>query len=405
MHNLRTVFGFEFSRTIRRKSFWVTTLAIPVLIGAVIALSYFSDKSAGKEATQASQQKFSFMVLDESKLVSPVVLKAVKAEKAVSKPAGIAAVANGQVDAFFYYPPNPVKNPVEVYAKDVGITKNDKYTAVAQQLLQSSVQATVGSPEKLALISTPPNTELTTYANGKTVDDGLNRALPPAVFIILFYLVIILLGNQMLSSTTEEKENRVIEMILTTVSSTSLIIGKILSMMAVGLLQIIVTLIPPVVGYIYFRSSLNVPDIDLTKLVFDPAQMAVGALAFAGGFLVFTGLLVAIGAAMPTAKEANRFFGVAVIAMVLPVYAIAAIITDPNTLIVRIFTYFPVTAPVTIMIRNASGNLTTHEAVIGVAIALVSGVLAIAIAIRSFKYGTLQYSRKLTLKELLGSKA
>lgn len=402
MHNLSTVIGFEFSRTIRRKSFWLSTLAIPFLIGVVIAISYFSDKSAGKTAEAASAQHFSIAVVDQSKLVKPAVLHAAHAQVLTSKQEGIADVESGAVQAFFYYPQDPAKEPIQVYGKDIGIVKNGEYGAVATQLLQTSVISSIGSPEKIALIQNSANTQLTTYQSGHTVDDSINRVLPPAAFILLFYLVIILLGNQMLSSTTEEKENRVVEMILTTVSSTSLIVGKIIAMMAVGFLQIAVIVVPTVLAYLKFRSSLAIPSIDLSKLVFDPGQLLVGAVIFAGGFLLFTGLLVAIGAAMPTAKEANRFFGVAMFSMIIPVYGVAAIISDPSLPVVKIFTYFPLTAPVTLMLRNAVGNLTPQETAIGIAIVVASGIAAVAIAIKTFRSGTLQYSRRLTLSEIFG---
>jgi ABC-2 type transport system permease protein len=403
MYNLRTVVGFELIRTIKRKSFWVSTLAIPALIAALIGVSYFSAKAVDKHSAQQDQQKFSVVVQDDSKLLVPAILKAAGAKTITSQSAGIAKVQSGQFDAFFYYPANPTKDAIQVYAKDVGLIDNSKYTDVATQLLQASVEARIGSPEKLALINTPATTDLRTYSSGSIVDDSIDRAIPPAFFLLLFYLVIILLGNQMLSSTTEEKENRVIEMILTSVSSTSLIVGKILAMMVVGVLQLAVIMVPTIIAYVYFRSSLSIPNLDLSKLVFDPGQIAVAALAFFGGFLVFTGLLVAIGAAMPTAKEANRFFGVAVLAMVAPVYAIGAIITSPNVQIVKVFTFFPLTAPVTLILRDAAGNLTGTEAAGSLAIILVASVLAIAIAIRTFKYGTLQYSRKLTLQEIFGN--
>ncbi len=58
------------------------------------------------------------------------------------------------------------------------------------------------------------------------------------------------------------------------------------------------------------------------------------------------------------------------------------------------------TAPITLMLRNAVGNLSTLEAILGIVIVFVSGVLAIAIAIRTFRYGSIEYSRRISFKEL-----
>lgn len=400
MHNLRTVINFEFSRTIRRKAFWVSTLAIPALIGIVIAISFFSSKTANTATEQADKQHFSLAVLDESHLVSPAILQVAGAQSVADKQTGINLVASGHVQAFFFYPPDPTKTTIEVYARDLGLVKNSQYTDVATQLLQASVTASIGSPEKIALINTAPNTQLTVYAHGQPVDDGADRLVAPGLFLVLFYLVIILLGNQMLSSTTEEKENRVIEMMFTTISSTALIVGKIIAMMEVGLLQIAVILVPTLLAYDKLRGSLSLPDIDLTKIAINPAQMLMGAFLFIGGFLIFTGVLVAVGAAMPTAKEANRFFGVAMFSMFIPLYAAAAIVTSPSEPIVQIFSYFPLTAPITLLLRNAVGNLSPLQDILAVVTITLSAVLALVIAIQSFRFGALQYSRKLSLREV-----
>ena len=132
-----------------------------------------------------------------------------------------------------------------------------------------------------------------------------------SVFLILFYFLITFFGNQMLTSTTEEKENRVIEMILTTIEARTLIVGKIISLIILAIIQGLLVVSPVLIGYLIFHDQLKLPSVDLSSLPVDPQRIAIGFLAFAGSFMLFTGLLVAIGAAVPTAKEANSFFDVA----------------------------------------------------------------------------------------------
>ena len=85
--------------------------------------------------------------------------------------------------------------------------------------------------------------------------------------------------------------------------------------------------------------------------------MVVAVLLLIGGFVLFTGVLVAIGAIMPTAKDAGVIFGPLIFAVFIPFYTISLIISDPDALIVRVFTFFPLTAPVTAMLRNGFGTL------------------------------------------------
>jgi ABC-2 type transport system permease protein len=239
-----------------------------------------------------------------------------------------------------------------------------------------------------------------TYKDGM-VAPGIEQTFLPGIFVVLFYLIIVLLGSHMLVSTTEEKENRVIEIILTSVNSSSLIIGKIISIVMAGILQIVVTMLPIIIGFIFFRSNLNFPQISLAEIAIDPTRLIIGALLFIFSFMLFTGLLVTIGAIVPTAKEAGSFFGVVMLLIFIPLYATAAIVTDPSQIIVKVFSFFPLTAPITLLLRNAVGNLTIIESVSGVIILAVSSVIALFVAVRAFRYGTIEYEHKLNLSRLL----
>ena len=112
--------------------------------------------------------------------------------------------------------------------------------------------------------------------------------------------------------------------------------------------------------------------------------------------------MVAIGAAAPTAKEAGSFFGIAMIFIFGPLYAVTLFISRPQDPIVTTLSYFPLTAPIPLMLRNAVGNLSFGEALIGIAILAVSAVIALTVAVRLFRYGALEYSKMLSLKSLFG---
>ena len=56
------------------------------------------------------------------------------------------------------------------------------------------------------------------------------------------------------------------------------------------------------------------------------------------------------------------------------------------------------------MLRNAAGNLGVSEAIIGIAILIISATIIMAIAVRIFRFGALEYSRKLSAKEIFARK-
>jgi ABC-2 type transport system permease protein len=398
MHNLGTVVWFEFIRAIKKKSFWISVLAFPVIIGIVLAVSFFSSQAANKASEQATHEHFSIVVRDESGLILSKVLTEVGGKTIASKQAGILAVQQGKQDAFFYYPADVAHQKVQVYAKDVGLNKNDKYTTVAVQLLKLSQQQLLSS-QQVAIIQGSVATSLTTYSQG-AVAAGFEKVIAPGAILVLFYITFVLMAGRMLASATEEKENRVIEMLLSSVEARTLVVGKILSLMLLGVVQVVAVGLPAAVLLWLARNYVHLPSIDLSKIVLDPVTLLVQAAIFFCAYMMFTGILVAIGSAVPTAKEAGNFMGVAMFALFVPLYAIQAIITDPSQLLVTVFTYFPLSSPITLLVRNAVGNLSVMETVIGIGILALSAVIALWIAARTFGYGTLEYNRKLSWREV-----
>lgn len=401
-HNLGTVVSFEFFRTISKKRFWAGTLAVPFIMAIVFGLLYASNTATDTAADAQKSAQFTISYTDASGLITPEQAAAFGATTASSPEEGQAAVRSGTVDAFFDFPANPSTDKVKVYGADQGLFENNKYSAVAQAILTQAVNARIGSPELSALASTDATIDVKTYRDG-VESGGFMSAVPPLFHVVIFYGLIILLAGQMLSSTLEEKENRVTEMILTTLKPTILISGKVLALFAIGLLQVVVFASPVVIGYLFFREQINIPDFDLSALVFEPVPMIIGFLILLGGFALFTTTLVAIGAVMPTAKEAGNFMGVMIALIFVPFYAISLIFSNPQALIVQIFTYFPFSSPVTAMIRNGLGSLNGVEATIVIAILYTGAVAMFFLAVRLFQYGSISYTSKVNIRTALSS--
>lgn len=399
MHNLGTVFRFEVIRTLKKKSFWLVALGFPIMFAAVFGIIIASGNATDDALEALSEESYSLAVSDQSGLIDAKLLEQFEATTVDDKQAAIEQVRTGELDAYFYYPDNVAEQPVEVYAKNAGIFENSRYSAVATQLLSMSVDAEV-TPVEAAVLTGTVDYDSTLYQEGEEYDP-IMEMIVPGVFVVLFFLLISFFGNQMLVSTTEEKENRVIEMILTTVEARTLIVGKILSLVVLGALQGLIVVLPVIVGYLLLRDQLAIPAFDLTQIAFDWQRIAVGAIVFIASFMLFTGLLVAIGAAVPTAQEAGSFFGIIMILIFGPLYAAPLFVSSPDSPIVQFLSYFPLTAPIPLMLRNAVGNLELWQAGIAIVIMAIAASIILFLAVRMFKYGALEYSRRLSIGEIL----
>jgi len=389
------VVSFEVSRTLKKKKFWLGTLTVPFAIALILGLSVISNTTTTNKVDTQKNAKFSFNYVDSSGLINSSIANALGGSKIADAAVGIADVKSARSTAFFIYPQDPTTEIVSVYGIDKGIFDNGRYSAVATQLLQLSVQSRVENKELTSLIAGKISVKSTSFLKGKE-SGSIGDVVPPMIFLLIFYLVLLLLGNQMLTSTQEEKENRVTEIILTTLNPNTLILGKIISLFLIGLVQITVFASPVILGYAFFRKDLRLPNIDLSSFNFHAEPMIIGFLLLVGGFTLFTGTLVAVGAVMPTAKEASNVFGVVMALLFAPFWIISLVASDPNSLIVQVFTYFPYSATVTAMMRNGLGSLGTGRAAIVIAELFVLGFIVLKLAMRLFRYGSIEYSKRVS---------
>lgn len=400
-HNLSTVIGFEVVRTLSKPRYWLSILFIPavlIVVGLLVTAS-----SSGTSASTAALEKsrFTFGYTDASHLIDPR-LAAEAGGHAVTDPAAAkAAVRAGTLTAFIAYPADPAKEPIQVDAADQGLVGNGRYSSTAEHLLEASARQRIGSTTLADVAAGQVSTTTTTYTASGAIAPGLNAIIPPLLYLVVFYLLILLLGNQMLNSLLEEKESRVTEMVLTTIRPTDLIIGKVVSLFTLGLVQILVFAIPIVFGYLFLRTGLNIPDLGLSGLVLDPQRMIVGALILIGGFALFTATLVALGAAMPTAKDAGPIFGAMMLVVFIPFYVVTLIVTDPGAAIVQLFTFFPYSAPITAMLRNGFGNLPLWQGAIVIVELFVLSAVVLRLAAQIFRTGSIAYTSKVDLRAVL----
>jgi ABC-2 type transport system permease protein len=235
--------------------------------------------------------------------------------------------------------------------------------------------------------------------------DALKEMLVPGIFLVIFYYIVGFLSNRMLTSTTEEKENRVTEMILTSISAKTLVVGKLISILILGAIQIFALLVPILIAFLGFSKNLGLPNLSnfTDGIVWDGMTILKASLILVFGLLMTVGAIIALGSAMPTAQEASNYFGFIIMLLMAPFFVIPMFFTAEKTIAVDFLSYFPLTSPISLLIRNTLGTLSNEEAFIGIGLLVVFGAIAIWMAVRIFQFGTLSYGKKVSLKSLFAS--
>ena len=194
------------------------------------------------------------------------------------------------------------------------------------------------------------------------------------------------------------------EMVLSYLKPRTLMAGKLLGVSLVALTQMLFFIVLgafTLLAYWQFGDHIALPvDIDFANLVFNIGVILVGVVTLLLGFLLFAALMSGAASMMPGVKEANSLSSVFFMLPFVPFMSFGAIATAPGSAFVLFLSFFPITAPTTLLLRNALGNLGTMEAVAGIAVLAAFTVLAFLLAAKMFRLGALEYADRLRLTSL-----
>lgn len=223
--------------------------------------------------------------------------------------------------------------------------------------------------------------------------DPLKRVIPGAFAgIILFSIV--MTGMMIFTSASQEKKEKVAEIILSSLTPTELMQGKIIGYFVLGITQVAVWLVflLPLVAWKM--------DLSLMQYLLVPELLLLLVLAIAG-YLLFASIFVAIGATVEDMTSTSNFQGIVMMLPFLPLIFIGPLISDPSGLVAKIGSFFPLTSPAVLIIRlTMLEEWPWIEIIIALAILFVSIWFFMKAAGKIFKVGILMYGKNATPKEI-----
>lgn len=180
---------------------------------------------------------------------------------------------------------------------------------------------------------------------------ALKPLLVPMVFALLLLLSIFVGGSYLVTGLVEEKQNRALELLLTSLTAEQLFWGKLLGLWLAALLQ-----------FLLYLAILALPALlAVAALGIRPVLVLEAFSYFVLGFFFFGSLLLAVGAVGNTQRYAQQLSGLITFPATLPFLALPLLLDQPDGPVARVLTFIPFTAPITGMLRAASGALPWWE--------------------------------------------
>ncbi len=237
--------------------------------------------------------------------------------------------------------------------------------------------------------------EVESGESGKNV--GMNLAIS-GVFFFLIYMSIFIYGAQIMRGVLEEKNNRIVEVIVSSVRPTTLMLGKILGIGLVGLTQYAVwaclalaVALPGAAAVIGMGEGL--PHIPV-------ATIGAFVLFFLLGYFLYSSVYAALSAPFNTEQEAQQFVLIPGIMLILTSTTWFFAFNQPNGTLATVLSFFPFTAPLMMFMRISVQTPPLWQIATSVAL-LVATIVAVAwFAGRIYRVGILMYGKKPTLPEI-----
>jgi ABC-2 type transport system permease protein len=398
MNKTLLIFRHEFRTTLVRKAFIIMTFIVPLV--ALLGIGAYHVISG---AVKPSEKITSIGYIDNvggfDQYTSQAKIKLLPYD---SVDGANQALGSQDIKGYFVISPDYLTTGlISYYTLEKQLEPPADILSAIKYFLSSNLLAGKVPQSTIDLVQSPLrlNTiRLTETGAVSPEQGGYGNLLVPGIFSLLLVLSIIFSSSYLIQGLGDEKENRLIEVLLSSVSVRQLIFGKVLGLGAVGLLQVVVWVIsaPLLLGL----ASSSIGGF-LKTLVVPPNFYVLCIVYFILGYLLFAMISTAIGAITSSAREAQQLATMFTLPAVAPLWFSSTILLFPNSPVWVVFTIFPVTAPVTLMLRLGSTDVAAWQIAASILVLLLSvggGLLLTARIVRTY---LLMYGKRPGLGEII----
>ncbi len=405
MRQTLLVAGQELWANVRRPGFIVMTLLIPALglIGLLVA-SLFGGQVGSFFESQFSPNDTAMGYVDQAGVLN--VNATEYASSFVAYPdetSAREALLAKEIDSYFVLQADYLETgTVTVYGVGGGLStfaaadSGDLRGFLVDSLLAGKVdeatQTRAVQPMNLEPVTLNEQGEVSTESPFSWLGDFVL----PYIFSILFVITIFTTSGFLLQGVSEEKEGRVIEILLSSISPTQLLAGKILGLGALGLIQVSIWLGAGAALLGAAMALFALTDVISLSL----GTVALGMVYFVLGYLLFATLMAVAGSMGTTQRESQQIAGIFSMAAAVPWMTFGIVFTNPHSPVAVVLSYVPLTSPVMMLIRLGMSQVPAGQIAISLALLVVGIIFSLWAGAKIFRTGLLMYGKRPNLKDL-----
>ena len=434
MNKILLVIQREYLTRVRKKSFWILTILVPILLVALYAIPIYLSLNT-LEVTNVA-------VVDETSMYGDF-----KSNDDVNyfyfedTTAAKKALYSDSIDAFVYVPKTMSgKLPTDVsvyYYKDApSATAKSDIEEQLQGMLRNSILVNVYemTPEDYELITNTSVHMLVEDLETGEKDFVEIKMMIGLILSLLIYMSIFMFGSQVMRGVMEEKTNRIVEVMVSSLRPFQLMMGKVIGVALVGLTQFAlwivlsgglitaftmanadkfagaqteqITSVATKGQEVVNQTAVPIPEVSenmemiqgLMNIQFGTIIMSF-LIFFVLGYFLYATLFAAVGSITESDTDNSQFVLPLTVPLLLSIILMPSIVNAPNGSLALWLSMIPFTSPVAMMVRLPFG-IPIWQVVLSIGILVVTFLIALWVAAKIYRTGILLYGKKITYKEL-----
>ena len=453
LNKIGIVIAHEYSVRVRKKSFILTTLLTPLLMGLLICVPVLIALWDGNE-------KETVKVIDHSGFVAPYLENDGNVEYVPAAEGETMEVIRDLFDDMGIYA------AVEVSEADA--SGNVSVTTISKEPLNIELKSDISESvnkaveeKKLAAYNLGNLDEI--LAECKTdikinaltlTDDGEAKEDSVELYMILSYLMsfliylfVFMFGTMVMRSVIDEKSSRVVEVVVSSVRAVDLMVGKIIGVALVALTQFVIWIVLTL-AIVSAVNAFAAPELlekiggaeqivqmsDADGLHPEDVAAAIQAsgeqvgedgaasavvniigqirslnwtylivcfiIYFVLGYLLYASMFAAIGAAVDNEADTNQLQLPVTIPLIIGIFIMLHTFEHPSSQLSFWASIIPFTSPMVMLARIPFGVVPGWELALSIALLFVTFLGIAYLSAKIYKAGILMYGKKSTFKDL-----
>ena len=409
---LSTIITREYLERVKRKSFIISTILMPVFMVLLMALPALI-------AIFSTPEEKEIAVVDESGVIAKTLQNGDETKFVVTQATLADLTDNEDYYGVLVIGKDIVDNPSAVTLYTHSASSMQLENAIARQIKETveSIRLRRYNIENLSEILAAVNADVKLQTFRIDSDETSETSSTLSYFIgiimsFMLYMFILLYGQMVMTSIIEEKNNRVLEIVVSSVKPSYLMLGKIIGIGLVAITQILIWAII-IMSFTFWVMPSLVAGIAGGA---DPEMMAaLGLLGdgsymltlfvylilfLVGGYLFYSSIYAAIGSAVDNIQDASQLQTFAVLPIIIGMVLAPSVVGDPMSSFATWVSIIPFTSPMVMMARIPF-DIPVWQIITSLVLLYATFLFMIWLSAQIYRVGIFMYGKKPTIGELI----